>query len=100
VTLRQWIPGTNAWVRRREGVLCAKTVQKVQQIVDGELTGTRAAQVLERHLEACKSCDREAEVFRQLKVAICRVEGEADPALVASLEDMARRLCSGEQLPE
>ena len=90
-----YIVGTRAWRRRREGILCAQTVERIQEIVDGELPPGRAKVVLERHISACKSCDEKADVFRELKVAITRVSGEADAACVQSLEELAKRLCEG-----
>jgi anti-sigma factor RsiW len=96
VTLRAYVPGTYAWKRRREGILCEKTVERLQEIVDGEIGPGRAEQILRKHLDACQSCNARADVIRDLKVAIARVSQEADPRIVANLEDLARRLCSGE----
>ncbi|MEX2394487.1 MAG: hypothetical protein WD826_08415 [Actinomycetota bacterium] len=90
-----YIIGTTAWRRRREGILCAQTIERIQEIVDGEIPPSRAKVVLERHITACKSCDDKAEVFRELKIAITRVSGEADVDCVKSLEELARKLCEG-----
>jgi hypothetical protein len=93
VSLVSYIPGTDAWKRRREGVLCMKTHEKLQQIVDGEIGPGRAEQVLAKHLDACRSCNADAEVIRDLKAAIARVSAQADPAMVTRLEDLAKQLC-------
>ncbi len=93
MSLLAFVPGTSAFKRRREGHLCAKTHERIQEIVDGEIGPGRAEQVLKRHLEACKSCDGEADVIRDLKIAIARVGNDADPKLVATLEALARKLC-------
>jgi hypothetical protein len=93
MSLGSYIPGTYAWKRRREGILCAKTHEKLQQIVDGEIGPGRAEQVLAKHLDACKSCNADADVIRDLKGAIARVSAQADPELVGRLEDLAKRLC-------
>lgn len=95
MTITAYIPGTTAWKRRREGILCAQAAERIQEIVDGELPAGRMKVVLEKHLEACKSCDAHAEVFRELKTAIARVSAEADPERVKALEDLAKRLCEG-----
>jgi hypothetical protein len=92
-----YIPGTHAFKRRREGILCAKTVERVQEIVDGEIGPGRAEQVLRRHLEACQSCNAHADVIRDLKAAIARVSDQADPECVRKLNDLARRLAAGEE---
>lgn len=96
MSLASYIPGTRAWASRREAELCMKTVDRIQEIIDGEIGPGRAEQVLKRHLEACRSCDAEADVIRELKQAIARVSDEADPKLVSDLEDLARKLCRGE----
>jgi anti-sigma factor RsiW len=96
MTILAYVPGTYAWRRRREGILCAKTVERIQEIVDGEIGPGRAEQVLKRHLEACGSCNERADVIRDLKAAIARVSDEADPKIVRNLEDLARKLCQGE----
>jgi anti-sigma factor RsiW len=93
--IASYIPGTHAWRRRREGILCAQTVERIQEIVDGEIPAGRAEEVLVRHLEACQSCNAEADVIRDLKIAIARVSAEADPGCVKKLEDLARRLAAG-----
>jgi anti-sigma factor RsiW len=93
MSIAAYIPGTYAWKRRREGILCQRTHEKLQQIVDGEIGPARAEQVLAKHLDACKSCDADAQVIRDLKVAIARVSSKADAQLVGRLEDLAKQLC-------
>jgi hypothetical protein len=93
MTIASYIPGTDAWKRRREGILCMKTHEKLQQIVDGEIGPAHAEQVLAKHLDACRSCNADAQVIRDLKTAIARVSSEADPQLVGRLEDLAKQLC-------
>jgi hypothetical protein len=95
MSMRAYIPGTYAWKRRREGILCAQTVERIQEIVDGEIGPDKAGQVLKKHLDACQSCNAEADVIRELKIAIARVSNEADPGCVKKLEDLARRLAEG-----
>ena len=94
--LGAYLPGTSAWRHRREGILCAKTVERIQEIVDGEIGPGHAEQVLKRHIEACQSCNAQADVIRELKVAIARVSAEADPECVKKLTDLARRLAEGQ----
>jgi anti-sigma factor RsiW len=93
----RYIPGTQGWRHRREGILCAKTVERIQEIVDGEIGATKAERILTKHLAACKSCNAHAEVIKELKIAIVRVSDDADPELVSTLEDLARKLCRGDE---
>lgn len=95
-----YVPGTKAWQSRRDAALCMRTHEKIQQIVDGEIGGSKAEKVLEQHVDACRSCHNEAEVIRDLKDAILRVGSKADPALVSTLEDLAKRLCEGKEARE
>lgn len=93
--LRSFLPGTEAWRKRRARDLCAQTAERIQEIVDGELPPGKAARALERHLIECPPCHEEADVIRSLKRAIVRVSGEADPQTVERLQALARRLCEG-----
>jgi anti-sigma factor RsiW len=93
VTLLAYVPGTKSWRQRRDRDICARTAERIQEIVDGELPPGKAARALERHVEACPPCFEEAEVIRTLKQAIVRVSGEADPDTVQRLQALARDLC-------
>jgi hypothetical protein len=91
----RYVPFTKAWRQRRDYVICRETLERVQEIVDGELRHGHTARTLEKHLHACKRCGEEAEAIRTLKAAIVRVCGDCDPEAVAKLEQLARDLCSG-----
>ena len=95
MSMRAYIPGTYAWKRRREGILCAQTVERIQEIVDGEIGPGKAEQVLKKHLDACQSCNAEADVIRELKIAIARVSNEADPELREEARGPGPRLAEG-----
>lgn len=94
-----YVPGTRAWKRRRHLIICQQTHDRIQEIVDGEVGPARAEQILTKHLHACRACNAEAEVLRDLKSAIARVSSTADPELVGRLEDLAKRLCQGTEAP-
>ncbi len=91
--LLAYLPGTRDWRKRRDHEICVKAYERVQEIVDGELPATKAARVLEHHLEQCPPCHQEAEMVRSLKQAIHRVSCEADAETVQRLEKLARQLC-------
>jgi anti-sigma factor RsiW len=98
VSFESRIPGTRAWRRRRWGRLCVEVAIHIDEIVDGELPATRKAKILERHLTGCSTCRGEAEVIVALKRGVARVSQEADAETVARLRELARRLCSGEDV--
>jgi anti-sigma factor RsiW len=89
------IPMTRAWRVRRQREICIEVAVHIEEIVDGELPSARKARVLESHLTGCNSCLKEAEVLRALKRGIQRVSQDADPEIVARLNELAQRLCSG-----
>lgn len=95
MTLLAYVPGTAAWRKRRSSVLCERTAERIDEIVDGELPPSKAARAMERHLDACPPCRDQADVLLALKRGIARVSGEADPEVVRKLEEHARRLCTG-----
>lgn len=90
------IPGTKAWRMRRHAQLCIEAYERIQVIVDGELPSDRHTRVLIRHLSECGSCAGQAASFKQLKIAIARASEDADPKTVEKLNELARRLCSGQ----
>lgn len=87
-----FIPGTDAWRRRRDLSLCRRTSDRIQEIVDGEMREGRARRALERHLSACARCGGEADAIRDLKNAIALVGSDTDPALVRRLKHLAKEL--------
>lgn len=97
MTLLSYVPGTEAWRKRRARDVCARAAERIQEIVDGEIPPGKAARTLERHLIECPPCHQEAEVLRSLKQAISRVSGQADPETVKRLEALARSLCERKQ---
>jgi anti-sigma factor RsiW len=98
MTVIAWIPWTKPWRRRRDYAICRQTLERVQEIVDGEIPHGHTARVLSKHLHACKRCGEEAEAMRTLKIAIARVCGECDPDAVAKLESLAQQLLEGREL--
>jgi hypothetical protein len=95
MTVAAWVPWTKSWRQRRDYAICRETLQRVQEIVDGELRHGHTARTLEKHLHACSRCGEEAEAIRTLKQAIARVCGECDPEAVAKLNELANRLVRG-----
>ena len=91
-----FIPGTRAWRVRRQHHICVLVSTHIDEIVDGELPPSRKARALEEHLSSCGYCRGKAESVRALKQHIARVGKHCEPEMVERLENLARRLCSGE----
>lgn len=88
------IPGTTSWRRRRDERICAETLHRVQEIVDGELPAGATEQTLRRHLEACTRCGREAEAVERLKRAIARATKAECDELSRRIDEIARRVAA------
>ena len=95
MSLSAYIPGTSAYKKRRNTEICQQAHDRLQEIVDGEVTPARAKAILEQHLEDCPPCKADAGVIRDLKAAIARVSADADAGCVDKLNDLARRLSEG-----
>lgn len=83
--MRNWWPGRTSRVR------CLRTMQLIQQYLDGTLDDRPALRVAD-HLDACRRCGLEAEVFSQIKAALSRYDGDVDPGAMARLRDFANDL--------
>jgi len=70
------------------GARCVEAGRKLQSYLDGELDAD-ARQRLSTHLELCRRCGLEADVYRQLKASLARVNQNHNPS---GLEQSMQRL--------
>ena len=80
--------------RLRGRLTCGETLELLQQHLDGELPVEQARRVAE-HLDHCRMCDEESDIYRQIKHAIL-TSGDVDPAVVLRLERFSERVGKGE----
>lgn len=68
----------------RNNPSCKDVALVVQSYLDGELDNTDIAAV-ERHLDACRDCGMEAEMYETLKARIHARRRDVDPEIVDRL---------------
>lgn len=76
---------------RSDEATCREVSRVLQSYLDGqvdELTARRVA----RHLDACRRCGLEAEVYARIKEAVGRIDAAVPSLPIARLRDFARRL--------
>lgn len=67
---------------------CREVSRMLQAYLDGHVDEVTAR----RHLEACRRCGLEAEVYTRIKDALSRMDRDVSSLPVARLRDFARRL--------
>lgn len=70
---------------------CREVSRTLQAYLDGHVDEVTARRVA-RHLEACRRCGLEAEVYSRIKEALSRMDRDVSSLPVARLRDFARRL--------
>jgi anti-sigma factor (TIGR02949 family) len=77
--------------RRADEASCREVSRTLQAYLDGHVDEVTARRVA-RHLEACRRCGLEAEVYTRIKEALSRMDRDVSSLAVARLRDFARRL--------
>lgn len=70
---------------------CKQVGKDLQSFLDDENTNASAAD-LAAHLEACKDCGLEADVYRKIKAALGRQADDVDPDSLTRLQEFGRQL--------
>ncbi|MBT8239593.1 MAG: zf-HC2 domain-containing protein [Acidimicrobiia bacterium] len=73
---------------------CSETLELLQQYLDGELT-TEEARRVAQHLDHCTRCDRESDIYRQIKISIAGASDSADAEVIERLERFGQRVGNG-----
>jgi anti-sigma factor RsiW len=81
------------WRRsNREAMAACREVGRVlQPYLDGQVDEVTARRVNE-HLEACRRCGLEANVYEELKAALARRATDVDPTVVERVQSFGRDL--------
>ena len=78
-----------------EALMCREVGRSLQRFLDDEVHDATVADALAIHLEACKRCGLEADVYQRIKHAL-EVSGPELPAeSVQRLREFGERLASG-----
>lgn len=74
---------------------CMATVRVLQTYLDGELDEAAARRVAE-HLEDCRRCGLEAEVYQEIKTALGERHKALDRQAIERLRQFAEQLARGD----
>ncbi|MFN2506607.1 MAG: anti-sigma factor [Acidimicrobiales bacterium] len=77
--------------RHPDEASCREVSRALQAYLDGHVDEVTARRVA-RHLEACRRCGLEAEVYTLIKEAVSRMDRDVSSLPVARLHDFAQRL--------
>ncbi len=77
--------------RVRDMAECRHVGPELQAYLDGAVDDATRERVA-RHIEACRRCGREAQVYTQIKAALARQGGATDPEAVQRLQAFAAQL--------
>lgn len=86
-----------SWPRLRPGeqLSCPEVGRSLQQFLDGEVSDDVEIESLATHLEACKRCGLEADVYRRIKDAIEHRRVDVPVESVERLRAFGQRLAEG-----
>lgn len=77
--------------RRSDEASCREVSRSLQAYLDGQVDEMTARRVA-RHLDACRRCGLEAEVYSRIKEALGHVDRDTSSLPLARLRDFALRL--------
>lgn len=87
------------WRRRTSGALSCREVARLLQSYLDDRTDEATAGRIAAHLEDCRRCGLEAEVYRAIKQALAR-SGAVPPEEVARLRAFGEHLLTPRERPE
>lgn len=80
----------------RRGMTCGEVLEVLQGYLDDEIDEKTARQVA-AHLESCTECERESEVYRNIKSSLARRRAPVDPQVLAALQSFGEQLMAEPQ---
>lgn len=86
------------WRQARSRARCMATMRVLQRYLDGALDEVSARRVAS-HLEACRRCGLEADVYRQIKVSLGERNRPLDPRAIDRLRSFGEQLARGDAAP-
>lgn len=80
------------WRRRGDAMASCREVHRVlQSYLDGQVDEFTAHRVA-AHLDACRACGLEADVYRELKQALARRANHVDETVIERLREFGREI--------
>jgi hypothetical protein len=93
--LRRMTGGRWPAVRPGEQLSCPEVGRSLQRFLDGELPDEVEVDSLAAHLEECKRCGLESDVYRRIKYAIEHRRADVPEESVQRLREFGQRLAEG-----
>ena len=93
--LRTMTGGRWPRVRAGEQLSCPEVGRSLQRFLDSELADEVEIEALAAHLEECKRCGLEADVYRRIKDVIEHRRSEVPEESVQRLREFGERLAEG-----
>lgn len=79
--------------KSRRMMSCRRVGEVLQAYLDGEVDDITSGRVA-RHLEDCRRCGMEQEVYTEIKASLARGGSTVDDAAVARLREFSQRLAA------
>ncbi len=79
----------------RRGLSCHEVMEVLQSYLDGETDAETARQVV-AHLDRCRRCEAESEVYRRIKATLAHRAPDIDPDVLAALNQFGQQVARGE----
>lgn len=83
------------WNATKSRMRCMATMRVLQTYLDGSLDEVAARRVAE-HLEDCRRCGLEAEVYQEIKTALGEQNRTVDPRTIERLRHFGEQLARGD----
>jgi anti-sigma factor RsiW len=80
--------------KSRRMMSCRHVGEVLQAYLDGEVDDITSSRVA-HHLEDCRRCGMEQEVYTEIKASLARGGSTVDDAAVARLREFSKRLADG-----
>jgi len=93
--LRKMSGGRWPGLRSGEPLSCPEVGRSLQRFLDGEVHNDVEVELLAEHLEDCKRCGLEADVYRRIKDAIGQRRADVSEESVQRLREFGQRLAEG-----
>lgn len=94
-SLRRMTSGRWPALRPGEQLSCPEVGRSLQRFLDDELANNVEIELLAAHLEECKRCGLEADVYRRIKDAIEHRRHDVPEESVQRLREFGQRLAKG-----
>lgn len=75
----------------RRGPSCSEILEVLQSYLDGE-TDEETARNVAGHLEDCTECDRESQVYKEIKTSLANRRKPVDPQVMSALRQFGDEL--------